>query len=163
MRVVRNDVVVIGAGPAGLAAAISAKKAGAKRITIVERDFYLGGILQQCIHQGFGLKYFNKEFTGPEYAQEFIEQVKKHDISIMSETMALELRTGSLLCVNSNGLIKLEAGAFVTCYGVPGAHERKSFRTRQPTGGYLYSWNCAADNQYKWTYGWQTGGYSRFR
>ena len=68
------DVVVIGGGPAGMAAALAAHKAGA-RVAIVERERHLGGILRQCIHPGFGLSHFKQELTGPEYAQRFINQV----------------------------------------------------------------------------------------
>jgi NADPH-dependent 2,4-dienoyl-CoA reductase/sulfur reductase-like enzyme len=111
------DIVVIGAGPAGLAAAIASKEAGADRILIVERDKYLGGILQQCIHPGFGLSYFNEELTGPEYAQRFIDRVKEKDIEILLDTMALELREDGLVCVNSSGMFKLKAGATILAMG----------------------------------------------
>ena len=67
MKYLDFDVAVIGAGPAGIAAAIAAKKEGAEKVVIIERDKKLGGILQQCIHPGFGLKYFDEELTGPEY------------------------------------------------------------------------------------------------
>ena len=70
-----SKIAVIGGGPAGLAAAVAAKNAGAKSIVILERDKFLGGILQQCIHNGFGLHYFGEELTGPEYAQLFIDKV----------------------------------------------------------------------------------------
>ena len=73
----RYDVIVIGAGPAGLAAAEAAHKGGAGRILLLERDNTLGGILNQCIHNGFGLHYFKEELTGPEYAGRFIELVRK--------------------------------------------------------------------------------------
>ena len=72
------DVVVIGGGPAGMAAALAAHKAGA-RVAIVEREQHLGGILRQCIHPGFGLSHFKQELTGPEYAQRFIDQVRATD------------------------------------------------------------------------------------
>ena len=71
----KYQLAVIGGGPAGLAAALEAEKNGIKNIIIIERDFYLGGILQQCIHNGFGLEYFKEELTGPEYAQRFISQL----------------------------------------------------------------------------------------
>ena len=73
---VRYEIVIIGGGPAGLAAAVAARAAGAKKIVILERDERLGGILNQCIHNGFGLHTFKEELTGPEYAARFIEQVE---------------------------------------------------------------------------------------
>ena len=72
----KYDVVVIGGGPAGMAAALSALKKGAK-VLVVERDVRLGGILNQCIHNGFGLHYFGEELTGPEYADRFVKLVEK--------------------------------------------------------------------------------------
>lgn len=82
------DVVVIGGGPAGMAAALAAHKAGA-RVAIVEREQHLGGILRQCIHPGFGLSHFKKELTGPEYAQRFIDQVCETDIVLFLDSMVL--------------------------------------------------------------------------
>ena len=76
MKELYYPVVVVGSGPGGLAAAAAAREAGAKRVLIVERDVRSGGILQQCIHAGFGLKYFGKELTGPEYAELFQEKAK---------------------------------------------------------------------------------------
>ena len=74
------DLIVIGGGPAGLAAAYAAKNKGLKKILIIERDKELGGILNQCIHNGFGLHYFKEQLTGPEYAERFIDMVEKTDI-----------------------------------------------------------------------------------
>ena len=82
------DVVVIGGGPAGMAAALAAHKAGA-RVTIVEREQHLGGILRQCIHPGFGLSHFKQELTGPEYAQRFIDQVRETDIALFLDSMVI--------------------------------------------------------------------------
>lgn len=82
------DVVVIGGGPAGMAAALSAHKAGA-RVAIVEREQHLGGILRQCIHPGFGLSHFKQELTGPEYAQRFINQVRATDIALFLDSMVI--------------------------------------------------------------------------
>lgn len=82
------DVVVIGGGPAGMAAALAAHKAGA-RVAIVEREQHLGGILRQCIHPGFGLSHFKQELTGPEYAQRFIDQVRATDITLFLDSMVL--------------------------------------------------------------------------
>ena len=85
------DVVVIGGGPAGLAAAIAAYDSGAKKVLIVERDTELGGILNQCVHNGFGLRRFSEELTGPEYAGRFIDELKKRPISVALEATCLEV------------------------------------------------------------------------
>ena len=87
------DVVVIGGGPAGMAAALAAQKAGA-RVAIVEREQHLGGILRQCIHPGFGLSHFKQELTGPEYAQRFIDQVRATDIALFLDSMVIGIDSG---------------------------------------------------------------------
>ena len=87
------DVVVIGGGPAGMAAALAAHKAGA-RVAIVEREQHLGGILRQCIHPGFGLSHFKQELTGPEYAQRFIDQLRETDIALFLDSMVLGIDSG---------------------------------------------------------------------
>lgn len=87
------DVVVIGGGPAGMAAALAAQKAGA-HVAIVEREQHLGGILRQCIHPGFGLSHFKQELTGPEYAQRFIDQVRETDIVLFMDSMVLGIDSG---------------------------------------------------------------------
>lgn len=87
------DVVVIGGGPAGMAAALTAHKAGA-RVAIVEREQHLGGILRQCIHPGFGLSHFKQELTGPEYAQRFIDQVRETDIALFLDSMVIGIDSG---------------------------------------------------------------------
>ena len=88
------DVVVIGGGPAGMAAALAAHKAGA-RVAIVERERHMGGILRQCIHPGFGLSHFKQELTGPEYAQRFIDQVREADIALFLDSMVIGIDGGS--------------------------------------------------------------------
>lgn len=85
------DLIVIGGGPAGLAAALSAYENGLKNIIIIERDKELGGILNQCIHNGFGLHYFKEELTGPEYAGRFIDMLKDTNVKVLTDTMVLEL------------------------------------------------------------------------
>ena len=85
------DVIIIGGGPAGLAAAISAKQNGLQKILLLERDSRLGGVLLQCIHNGFGLHYFKQELTGPEYADRFVKQVEELQIEYKTNTMVLEL------------------------------------------------------------------------
>ena len=87
------DVVVIGGGPAGMAAALAAHKAGT-RVAIVEREQHLGGILRQCIHPGFGLSHFKQELTGPEYAQRFINQVRETEITLFLDSMVLGIDSG---------------------------------------------------------------------
>lgn len=93
----RYDVVAIGGGPAGMAAAIAAKEAGAKQVLIIERDRELGGILQQCIHNGFGLKRFDKELTGPGYAHRYIEMVKAAGIDVWLDSTVLSADPGGII------------------------------------------------------------------
>lgn len=114
------DVAVIGGGPAGLAAAIEAAKASKDiKVLVLERDHELGGILQQCIHNGFGLHFFGEELTGPEYAARFIDQLKDTGIEIWSDCMALELSADrKILAVSAqHGLTTIEAGAVVLAMG----------------------------------------------
>lgn len=113
------DVAVIGGGPAGLAAAAAARREGAGRVLIVERDAGLGGILQQCIHPGFGLKYFNEELTGPEYAGRFIDKAKELGVESLTDTMVLELIPGEgLICVNKKtGVTHIGAKSVVLAMG----------------------------------------------
>ncbi len=115
----KKDIVIIGGGPAGLAAAISAYKAGAKDILILERDCRLGGILNQCIHNGFGLHTFNEELTGPEYASRFIEQAEKLGIEYMLNTMVIDIsQDKKILAMNKeNGIICIDAKAVILAMG----------------------------------------------
>lgn len=89
------DTIIVGGGPAGLAAAIRCRQLGIKDILVVERDSYPGGILPQCIHGGFGLKIFNRELTGPEYSRIFVDKLKNTGVEIMLNTMALSIKTHS--------------------------------------------------------------------
>lgn len=106
------DVVVIGGGPAGMAAALAAHKAGA-HVAIVEREQHLGGILRQCIHPGFGLSHFKQELTGPEYAQRFIDQVRATDIVLFLDSMVLGIDSGEGACADDPGTDEAAGAAAV--------------------------------------------------
>lgn len=119
------DVVVIGGGPAGMAAALAAHKADA-RVAIVEREQHLGGILRQCIHPGFGLSHFKQELTGPEYAQRFIDQVHAADIALFLNSMVLGIDSGepaedtavhTVTLMSRAGMLQLTARAVVLAMG----------------------------------------------
>lgn len=119
------DVVVIGGGPAGMAAALAAHKAGA-HVAIVEREQHLGGILRQCIHPGFGLSHFKQEFTGPEYAQRFIDQVRATDIALFLDSMVLGIDSGestedaavhTVTLMSPTGMLQLTGRAVVLAMG----------------------------------------------
>jgi NADPH-dependent 2,4-dienoyl-CoA reductase/sulfur reductase-like enzyme len=115
----KSDVIVIGGGAAGLAAAIAAKETGAESVLILERNPELGGILPQCIHTGFGVHYFKENLTGPEYINRFINKVYDLEIEHKLETMVLELTSqAEVLAVNQNdGLQKLQGDAAVLAMG----------------------------------------------
>lgn len=119
------DVVVIGGGPAGMAAALAAHKAGA-RVAIVEREQHLGGILRQCIHPGFGLSHFKQELTGPEYAQRFIDQVRATNIALFLDSMVLGIDSGestedaavhTVTLMSPTGMLQLTGLAAVLAMG----------------------------------------------
>ena len=119
------DVVVIGGGPAGMAAALAAHKAGA-RVAIVEREQHLGGILRQCIHPGFGLSHFKQELTGPEYAQRFIDQVRATNIALFLDSMVLGIDSGestedaavhTVTLMSPTGMLQLTGRAVVLAMG----------------------------------------------
>ena len=114
-----RDIVIIGGGPAGLAAALSAKKAGANNILILERDVCLGGILNQCIHNGFGLHTFKEELTGPEYAARYIDKVIEEKITYKLETMVLNINENlEITAVNEkDGLIVVKAKTVILAMG----------------------------------------------
>ena len=113
------DVAVIGAGPAGLAAAAAAKKEGAEKVVLIERDFRPGGILEQCIHTGFGLKYFGEELAGPEYAHKFIETCTELGIEMMLDTMVLNIDGSERMihAANKTGAVRVKAKSIVLSMG----------------------------------------------
>ena len=113
------DVVIVGGGPAGLAAALACKKEGVNSILIIERDDKLGGILNQCIHNGFGLHTFNEELTGPEYAQRFIDDVLEEKIEYKLNSTVIDISNDLKITYVSkhDGLNVIEAKAIVLCMG----------------------------------------------
>ena len=114
------DVIVIGGGPAGLAAAIAAENNGAEKVLIIERDYDVGGILNQCVHNGFGLHYFKQALTGPEYAERFTNLVKKRmGLEIMCDTMVLSItKNKEVACASAKyGYNVFKAGAIVLAMG----------------------------------------------
>lgn len=113
------DIVIIGGGPAGLAAAVAAKKAGTDSILILERDHELGGILNQCVHNGFGLHTFKEELTGPEYAYRFMEQVYDLGIEYKLNTMVMDISSDRVVTAmnRTDGMMQIKAGAVILAMG----------------------------------------------
>ena len=113
------DLVIVGGGPAGLAAAVAAKDNGIDSILIIERDKELGGILNQCIHNGFGLHTFRQELTGPEYASRFIDQVLERNIEYKLNTMVMDITADKVVTVmnREDGMVQIQAKAVILAMG----------------------------------------------
>ena len=114
-----NQLIIIGGGPAGMSAAVAAYEAGIRDLLIIERDAHLGGILQQCIHNGFGLHQFGEELTGPEYAYRYVEKVREYQIPYLLETMVLSISENrTVTAINrERGIFTLDAGAVILAMG----------------------------------------------
>jgi NADPH-dependent 2,4-dienoyl-CoA reductase/sulfur reductase-like enzyme len=119
LKKVHTGIAVIGAGPAGLAAALEARRGGVEKVLLLERDAELGGILQQCIHDGFGIHRFGRRLSGSQYAQAFIDQVEISGIETLTETMVLEIGADRRIfaCNRRDGILDIECGAIILAMG----------------------------------------------
>ena len=114
----KTELVIVGGGPAGLAAAVAAYDAGIRDILILERDTALGGILQQCIHNGFGLHKLGKELTGPEYAAIYANMVNERNIKVYTQTTVLKVSSDKIVtATNRDGILKIQAKAIILAMG----------------------------------------------
>ena len=114
-----TDLVIIGGGPAGMSAAVAAYESGVRDILMLERDEHLGGILQQCIHNGFGLHRFGEELTGPEYAWKYEKIIQELGIPVKYRTMVLSVTPGRIITAanEEEGIFSIQAGAVILCMG----------------------------------------------
>jgi len=118
MCAINVDIAIIGGGPAGLAAAIGAKEEGIENVIILERDAHLGGILNQCIHNGFGLHTFKEELTGPEYACRYIDKVNEMGITVKLNTMVININENKeIIAVNEAGIMEFKAKSIILAMG----------------------------------------------
>jgi NADPH-dependent 2,4-dienoyl-CoA reductase/sulfur reductase-like enzyme len=119
MKTLETNLLIIGGGPAGLSSCHGAYEAGERDITIVERDERLGGILNQCIHNGFGLHRFKMELTGPEYAQKYIDMISDKGIRILSDSMVIDLNANkeAIIMNKKDGIVKIKAKAVILAMG----------------------------------------------
>lgn len=119
MRTIHKELVIIGAGPAGLAAALEAERLGLKEILILERNDALGGILDQCIHDGFGIHRFKKQLSGPQYAQLFIDQLQASIVQVKLNTMVLEITPDKVIYAANprEGILEIHAKAIILAMG----------------------------------------------
>ena len=108
-----RDLVIIGGGPAGLAAAVKAYDLGIKDILVIERESEVGGVLKQCVHNGFGLTRFGENLTGPEYAHKFASEVKKRNIEVLTNTFVTSLDGKKVTVMNETGVTEINAKAVI--------------------------------------------------
>ena len=139
MKTIQVDLAVIGGGPAGLAAAAEAKRQGIQRVVLIERDLELGGILQQCVHDGFGLHRFQRRMSGGQYAEAFIRDVQALDIQVQDNTMVLEITPyKKIYAVNEKeGMLLYECGAIILAMGCRERTRNQVFIYGSRTSGIL--------------------------